>query len=188
MKGHNYELVNFDRNGFIKSARRLSSDKARLESELSRVAAESDEMSRLAQRRQEELDVVRREQADIRQELIQARCDLEQHFHLGPIFYIFFWGIFWGKFRGKFSPQKCWEKMEFSAEKVLKNSFSKKFRGKKCTKNQPLESIPRLRNLQLQHRRCSRLARFFQSRQKIFWLSKHTRLMVALQIFITLPL
>jgi hypothetical protein len=28
-----------------------------------------------------------------------------------------------------FPPKKCWEKMEFSAEKVLKNSLSKKFRG-----------------------------------------------------------
>jgi hypothetical protein len=41
----------------------------------------------------------------------------------------FFRGKFWGKFRGKFSPKKCWKKMEFSAEKVLKNCFSKKFHG-----------------------------------------------------------
>jgi hypothetical protein len=39
------------------------------------------------------------------------------------------WGKFWGKFRGKFSPQKCWEKLEFSAEKVSKNRFSKKVHG-----------------------------------------------------------
>jgi hypothetical protein len=31
--------------------------------------------------------------------------------------------FFLGKFRGKFFPQKCWEKKEFSAEKVLKNHF-----------------------------------------------------------------
>jgi hypothetical protein len=43
--------------------------------------------------------------------------------------YIFFRGKFGGKFRGKFSPKKCWDKMDFSAEEVLKNHFSKKFRG-----------------------------------------------------------
>jgi BMFP domain-containing protein YqiC len=117
MKGHNYELVNFDRNGFIKSARRLSSDKARLESELSRVAAESDEMSRLAQRRQEELDVVRREQADIRQELIQARCDLEQHFHLGPIFYIFSGEYFGENSAENFPPKNVGKKWNFPQKK-----------------------------------------------------------------------
>jgi hypothetical protein len=48
---------------------------------------------------------------------------------LGPIFH-----TFWGKFRGKFSPKKCWDKMEFSAEKVLKNRFprnSAEFSAKK---------------------------------------------------------
>jgi hypothetical protein len=34
-----------------------------------------------------------------------------------------------GKIPRKIFPKKCWEKMEFSAEKVLKNRFSKKFRG-----------------------------------------------------------
>jgi hypothetical protein len=43
----------------------------------------------------------------------------------GPIFRTFLRG----KFQGKFPPQKCWEKMEFSAEKGLKNRFSKKFYG-----------------------------------------------------------
>jgi hypothetical protein len=43
--------------------------------------------------------------------------------HLGPIFS----RKFRGKFRGKFSPQKCWKKLEFSAEKVSKNCFSKKY-------------------------------------------------------------
>jgi hypothetical protein len=33
------------------------------------------------------------------------------------------------------NPQKCWEKLKFSAEKVSKNHFSKKFHGNKCTKN-----------------------------------------------------
>jgi hypothetical protein len=36
--------------------------------------------------------------------------------------------------------------LEFLAEKVLKNSFSKKFhrifRGKKCTKNRPQAKLP----------------------------------------------
>jgi hypothetical protein len=35
----------------------------------------------------------------------------------------FFIHFFQGKFRGKFSPKKCWDIMEFSAEKVLKNLF-----------------------------------------------------------------
>jgi hypothetical protein len=43
--------------------------------------------------------------------------------------YIFFWGKFRGKIPRKICPRKSWEKMEFSAEKVLKNRFSKKFRG-----------------------------------------------------------
>jgi hypothetical protein len=42
----------------------------------------------------------------------------------------------------KIFPQKCWKKIEFSAEKFLTNHFSKKFRGifrgKKSTKNRPL--------------------------------------------------
>jgi hypothetical protein len=42
--------------------------------------------------------------------------------------------FFRGKFRGKFSPQKCWGKVEFSAEKVLKNRFSMKFCGIFCGK------------------------------------------------------
>jgi hypothetical protein len=29
----------------------------------------------------------------------------------------------------KFLPKRCWEKMEFSAEKVLKNHFTQKFCG-----------------------------------------------------------
>jgi hypothetical protein len=65
--------------------------------------------------------------------------------------YIFFQGKFrgkfHGKFHGKFSSKKCWEKLQFSAEKVLKNHFFNKFHGifhgkslsveKKCTKNWP---------------------------------------------------
>jgi hypothetical protein len=39
------------------------------------------------------------------------------------------WGKFWGKFRGKFSPQKCWEKLEFSVEKVSKIVFPRNFTG-----------------------------------------------------------
>jgi hypothetical protein len=58
--------------------------------------------------------------------------------HQEPIFRTFFRG----KFRGKFSSKKCWKKLEFSAEKVLKNRFSNKFhgifRGKKCMKNRTL--------------------------------------------------
>jgi hypothetical protein len=50
----------------------------------------------------------------------------------GRFFVHFFRGKFWGKFRGKFSPKIVGEKIEFSAEKVLKNCFSKK-----CTKNWP---------------------------------------------------
>jgi hypothetical protein len=52
---------------------------------------------------------------------------------IGPIWGQFFVHFFPGKISGKIPrkifPQKCWEKMEFSAEKVLKNRFSKKFRG-----------------------------------------------------------
>jgi hypothetical protein len=40
-------------------------------------------------------------------------------------------------------PPKKLEKLEFSAEKVLKNRFSNKFHGKKCTKNWPQEPILR---------------------------------------------
>jgi hypothetical protein len=51
----------------------------------------------------------------------------------------FFVHFFRGKFRWKFSHKNLDKKIEFSAEKVLKNRFSKKicgiFRGKKCTKN-----------------------------------------------------
>jgi hypothetical protein len=47
----------------------------------------------------------------------------------GPIFRTFFPGKISGKIPRKIFPQKCWEKMEFSAEKVSKNRFSKKFRG-----------------------------------------------------------
>jgi hypothetical protein len=48
---------------------------------------------------------------------------------LGPIFRSFFPGKISGKIPRKIFPQKCWEKTEFSAEKLLKNPFSKKFRG-----------------------------------------------------------
>jgi hypothetical protein len=48
----------------------------------------------------------------------------------GRFFVHFFWGKFRGKFRGKFSPKNVGEKIEFSAEKVLKNRFFNKFRGK----------------------------------------------------------
>jgi hypothetical protein len=52
------------------------------------------------------------------------------------------WGRFFVLFfQGKFSPKNVGEKIEFSAEKVLKNRFSKKFHGKKCTKNWPLVSF-----------------------------------------------
>jgi hypothetical protein len=61
---------------------------------------------------------------------------------LGPIFHAFFSGKIPPKISWKIFPQKCWEKIDFSAKKVLKNRFSKKFRGifrgKKCTKNWPL--------------------------------------------------
>jgi hypothetical protein len=40
-----------------------------------------------------------------------------------PIFCTFFREKFQGKFCGKFSTKKCWEKMEFSLEKVSKNRF-----------------------------------------------------------------
>jgi hypothetical protein len=43
--------------------------------------------------------------------------------------YIFFRGKFRGKFRGNFSTKNVGENFEFSAEKVLKNCFPKKFRG-----------------------------------------------------------
>jgi hypothetical protein len=46
----------------------------------------------------------------------------------GRFFVHFFPGKISGKISGKIFPQKCWEKMEFSTEKVLKNRFSKKFR------------------------------------------------------------
>jgi hypothetical protein len=50
---------------------------------------------------------------------------IRRAFDLGPIFRTFFPG----KIPRKIFPQKCWDKIEFSAEKVLKNRFSKKFRG-----------------------------------------------------------
>jgi hypothetical protein len=43
----------------------------------------------------------------------------------GRFFVHFFYGKFLGKFRKKFSPKKCWEKLEFSAEKVLKTVFAR---------------------------------------------------------------
>jgi hypothetical protein len=62
---------------------------------------------------------------------------------LGPIFRTFF--------PGKIFPQKCWEKIEFSAEKSFEKSFFQQiprnfpqkviFRGKKCTKNRPLVTL-----------------------------------------------
>jgi hypothetical protein len=56
-------------------------------------------------------------------------------FSTGAVFCTFLvWGNDQGKFRGKFSPKICWEKMEFSEEKVLKNCFSKKFHGIFCGK------------------------------------------------------
>jgi hypothetical protein len=42
----------------------------------------------------------------------------------------FFVHFFRGKFRGNFSTKNVGENFEFSAEKVLKNCFPKKFRGK----------------------------------------------------------
>jgi hypothetical protein len=59
-------------------------------------------------------------------------CKKQFNYHpipWGRFFVHFFWGKFRGKFRGKFFPQKCWGKLKFSAEKVSKNRFSKKFRG-----------------------------------------------------------
>jgi hypothetical protein len=51
------------------------------------------------------------------------------------------------EFSAKIFPQKCWEKIEFSAEKSFEKSFFQEiprnfpqkviFRGKKCTKNRP---------------------------------------------------
>jgi hypothetical protein len=61
--------------------------------------------------------------------------------HLGPIFRTFFPGKIPRKISRKIFTPKCWERIEFSAEKVLKNRFSKKFRGKKCTKNRPLVTL-----------------------------------------------
>jgi hypothetical protein len=49
--------------------------------------------------------------------------------------YIFFRGKFRGNFHGKFSTKNVGKKMEFSAEKVLKNYFSKKFHGILCGKS-----------------------------------------------------
>jgi hypothetical protein len=43
--------------------------------------------------------------------------------------YIFFRENFGENSAENIFPKKCWENMEFSAEKVLKNRFSKKFRG-----------------------------------------------------------
>jgi hypothetical protein len=53
-----------------------------------------------------------------------------------------------GKFCRKFSPKKCWEKMEFSAEKKFRKivfprnstefTAESDFPWKKCTKNPPL--------------------------------------------------
>jgi hypothetical protein len=54
-------------------------------------------------------------------------CEME--FLQGPIFRTFFPGKIPPKISRKIFPRKCWEKVEFSAEKVLKNLFSKKFRG-----------------------------------------------------------
>jgi hypothetical protein len=63
--------------------------------------------------------------------------------YLGPIFCTFFSRENFGETSAEnFPPKNVGEKMDFSAEKVLKNRFSKKFhrifRGKKCTKNRPL--------------------------------------------------
>jgi hypothetical protein len=60
----------------------------------------------------------------------------------------FFRGKFRGKFRrGKFSPNKCWEKSDFSTEKVLKNNFPKKFhrifRGKSLSAEKNVQKIGR---------------------------------------------
>jgi hypothetical protein len=41
----------------------------------------------------------------------------------------FFVHFFQGKFRGKFSSKKCWENLQFSVEKVLKNHYFNKFHG-----------------------------------------------------------
>jgi hypothetical protein len=57
----------------------------------------------------------------------------------------FFVHFFQGKFRGKFFPKKCWEKLQFSAEKVLKNHFFNKFdeifRGKSLSVGKNVRKI-----------------------------------------------
>jgi hypothetical protein len=62
--------------------------------------------------------------------------------HQGSIFRTFFSGENFGENSAEIFPQKCWEKMEFSAEKVFKICFSKKFRGifrgKWFSENRPL--------------------------------------------------
>jgi hypothetical protein len=65
----------------------------------------------------------------------------------GPIFHT----LFPGKIPRKIFPHKCWEKIEFSAEKSFEKLFFQEiprnfprkviFRGKKCTKNWPLMSL-----------------------------------------------
>jgi hypothetical protein len=69
-----------------------------------------------------------------------------------PIFCIFFPQKIPRKIQRKnFSPQKCQGKLEFSTEKVTKNCFPKKlrgkFRGKKCTKNWPQMRVCRPKTL-----------------------------------------
>jgi hypothetical protein len=74
----------------------------------------------------------------------------------GPFFCTFFQGKCRGKFRQNFSPKMCRGKLEFSAEKVSKNRFPEKFRGKSlsaeknvrimgprwvCEKNRPKFSL-----------------------------------------------
>jgi hypothetical protein len=62
---------------------------------------------------------------------------------LGPIFRTFFPGKISGKSPRKISPlQNVGKKLNFSAEKVLKNRFSKKFSGKNVRKIGPRESLP----------------------------------------------
>jgi hypothetical protein len=71
-----------------------------------------------------------------------SKCQVKfKYVHMGSIFRTFFSGENFGENSAENFPPKMLGKMEFSAEKVLKNRFSKKFRGKKCTKNRPQEVI-----------------------------------------------
>jgi hypothetical protein len=65
----------------------------------------------------------------------------------GADFSYIFPGNILGKIPRKFFPQKCWEKIEFSAEKVLKNRFSKKIDFPR--KNMSEKSAPGHREMDL---------------------------------------